>query len=155
MAHFATNSFHLDTEAAGDGDRAVLNVFQVLAINVVCSVTLVSVAIMFDLGWWMVALVGWLGGSVATLVVAVAIVVLWPVESQTVALRAVHTVVAVTETQAEMDLWRRDRAAEFAALPWPAPEIRGTAPQWDAEAERLADAMFEAAARAADDRNAA
>ncbi|MFW5654977.1 MAG: hypothetical protein ACOCYW_04940 [Roseicyclus sp.] len=140
MTHAAIPSVQFDTDAAHADSRAVLHMFQVIAINLACFVVFTGVAILFGVSWWMSVLIGWIAGSVATLPVAALVILLWPVASAEAALPVERGAMIVADTQSHLDMWRRDVEDELDAAFLAAANAGHPAPGgWHADIERQAD----------------
>lgn len=141
MTHALSTSVHVDTAAADSDDTALLNLFQVVAINLVCFLALTGVAMFFGVSWWISVLIGWIGAGVATLPVCGLIVLLWPVASHDVAVSGTATHGAPEE--AHLRLWAEDLEDELdAAILAAARADQRTPAGWESDIERHADALF-------------
>jgi hypothetical protein len=155
MTQAFTTSVRVDTAAVADADdTAILNLFQVIAINLVCFFALTGLAILFGVSWWISVLIGWVGASVATLPVTALIVLLWPVASHEVA--AANTAAPIVPVDAHVRMWAEDLEDEldaaFLAAARPGPK---TPMGWEADIESHADALFQQAMDIAVNRKAA
>jgi hypothetical protein len=112
MTHALNPSLRLDVEPAEAEDSAMLNIFQVLAINLCCFLALTGAAIFFGVTWWVAILIGWVGASVATLPVAALVILLWPVASHEAAHPAPGDDMTASATQAHLAMWARDLEEE-------------------------------------------
>ena len=145
MTHAPSTSVHVDTAAATDADdTAILNMFQVIAINLICFFSLTGLAILFGVSWWISVLIGWVGASVATLPLTALIVLLWPVASHEVA--ATDAAAPRAPVDNHVQIWAEDLEDEldvaFLAAARPGPK---TPVGWESDIERHADALMQVA----------
>lgn len=144
MTHALSTSVHVDTAAADTDDTALLNLFQVIAINLLCFFALTSVAMFFGVTWWISVLIGWVGASVVTLPVTALVVVLWPVASQDTIVSGPGT--HDTQVEAHMQVLSEDLEDDLdAAFLAAARTDLQTEAGWESDIERHADALFQRA----------
>lgn len=115
MTHAVSCAVRRDAEPAHADDHAILNMFQVMAINLLCFLAMTVTALLLGISWWLAVLVGWVGSSVATLPVTALVILLWPVASEVRPSHADEDCAAEVDATAHMAMWHRDLEEEFDA----------------------------------------
>lgn len=111
----ATCEHYLDTAASFDEEPKVFNLLQVITLNGALALALGATARAAGIGWGGTLLVGWLGGTVATLAVVAILVHLLPVLSMWAEEPADRELDAAAVRQQMIEAWDRDAEADRAA----------------------------------------
>lgn len=113
-------SVHFDPDPLHDDTPAVLNVFSILVLNILCIAGMGVAAQLAGLHWSWVLATAWVGGAVVTVVLALALTVIPPLVAERRQARNDRTETPSlddwkAEAQDLLDLWAADARAEKAA----------------------------------------
>ncbi|WP_300441003.1 hypothetical protein [uncultured Mameliella sp.] len=113
-------SVHFDPDQLHDDTPAVLNVFSILVLNILCITGMGVAAQVAGLHWGWVLATAWVGGAVVTVALALALTVILPLVAERRQASSGQTETPTlddwkADAQDLLDLWAADARAEKAA----------------------------------------